>query len=416
MLIPSLGLTDHSKLSNLAAAASGHTGFALSAAGVTNGDSHDHVGGDGAQIAYSGLSGLPNLALYGLLAADPQTWTGLNTFTKVPAGAGVGQGSVYINPATNGGAAGNVVQGWAINGTVLAALLANGRLGLGTVLPLALLHVGAGTANNSVDCCVLISRTVADDIAGNGHAFSDSSVVTRGGGIGYNSFDGRVTISGVSFDHYASFQASPTINISGTITNVYGCVFQPVPLGGIITNAYGMWVGNASGAGTIGTYYGLYVAALTKGGTNWGIYTANSTPNFLGGDTTIYSGVDSTTLTVGSQASAGRQSFFSQLGKSAGGTAMSAAWNLTNDGWYTLALQGAATALRINSTNGKIGLGVDPTAYLHIKAGTATAGTAPVKIATGGVLNTTPEPGAIETDALHIYWVKADGTRLQLDN
>jgi hypothetical protein len=29
--------------------------------GVTNGDSHDHVGGDGAQIAYSGLSGLPTL-------------------------------------------------------------------------------------------------------------------------------------------------------------------------------------------------------------------------------------------------------------------------------------------------------------------------------------------------------------------
>lgn len=29
--------------------------------GVTNGDSHDHNGGDGAQIAYSGLSGLPTL-------------------------------------------------------------------------------------------------------------------------------------------------------------------------------------------------------------------------------------------------------------------------------------------------------------------------------------------------------------------
>lgn len=28
---------------------------------VTNGDSHDHSGGDGAQIAYSGLSGLPTL-------------------------------------------------------------------------------------------------------------------------------------------------------------------------------------------------------------------------------------------------------------------------------------------------------------------------------------------------------------------
>jgi len=35
--------------------------FAIAAKGVTNGDSHDHAGGDGAQIAYSGLSGLPTI-------------------------------------------------------------------------------------------------------------------------------------------------------------------------------------------------------------------------------------------------------------------------------------------------------------------------------------------------------------------
>jgi|GEM_PF-5716306 len=35
--------------------------FAVAARGVTNGDSHDHSGGDGAQIAYSSLSGTPSL-------------------------------------------------------------------------------------------------------------------------------------------------------------------------------------------------------------------------------------------------------------------------------------------------------------------------------------------------------------------
>lgn len=35
--------------------------YAPIANGVTNGDSHDHSGGDGGQIAYSGLSGLPTL-------------------------------------------------------------------------------------------------------------------------------------------------------------------------------------------------------------------------------------------------------------------------------------------------------------------------------------------------------------------
>jgi hypothetical protein len=42
-------------------AAEGDATYAPIAAGVTNGDSHNHNGGDGAQIAYSTLSGLPTL-------------------------------------------------------------------------------------------------------------------------------------------------------------------------------------------------------------------------------------------------------------------------------------------------------------------------------------------------------------------
>lgn len=43
------------------AAYTASTAYATAAQGVTNGDSHDHSGGDGGQIAYSGLSGLPTL-------------------------------------------------------------------------------------------------------------------------------------------------------------------------------------------------------------------------------------------------------------------------------------------------------------------------------------------------------------------
>lgn len=47
---------------------------------------------------------------------------------------------------------------------------------------------------------------------------------------------------------------------------------------------------------------------------------------------------------------------------------------------------------------GKIGIGITtPTAVLHLKAGTATAGTAPLKIAPGSLL-TAPEIGSIEVD------------------
>jgi lysophospholipase L1-like esterase len=55
------------------------------------------------------------------------------------------------------------------------------------------------------------------------------------------------------------------------------------------------------------------------------------------------------------------------------------------------------------------------TAYLHIAAGTATAGTAPLKL-NSGVNLTTTEAGAIEYDGSHLYFTATNaGTRFQLD-
>lgn len=62
-------VTDHGALTGLAdddhtqyhTDARGDARYAPLAKGVTNGDSHDHNGGDGAQIAYANLSGLPSL-------------------------------------------------------------------------------------------------------------------------------------------------------------------------------------------------------------------------------------------------------------------------------------------------------------------------------------------------------------------
>lgn len=56
-----------------------------------------------------------------------------------------------------------------------------------------------------------------------------------------------------------------------------------------------------------------------------------------------------------------------------------------------------------------------PTARLHLPAGTATAGTAPLKINSGTLLGTT-EAGAIENDGTHLYFTASNGgTRYQLD-
>lgn len=63
------------------------------------------------------------------------------------------------------------------------------------------------------------------------------------------------------------------------------------------------------------------------------------------------------------------------------------------------------------NTNGIIGIAnnmyigditTSPTAYLHLKAGTAAAGTSPLKL-TPGVINATAEPGAIEFDSTYFY-------------
>lgn len=52
---------------------------------------------------------------------------------------------------------------------------------------------------------------------------------------------------------------------------------------------------------------------------------------------------------------------------------------------------------------GNVGIGTTtPSAYLHLKAGTATANTAPIKL-TAGVVNTTPEAGTVEFDGTDWY-------------
>jgi hypothetical protein len=55
------------------------------------------------------------------------------------------------------------------------------------------------------------------------------------------------------------------------------------------------------------------------------------------------------------------------------------------------------------TTDGKVGLNVnDPTARLHLPAGSATEGTAPLKL-TAGPLMAVQEDGAIEWDGLNLY-------------
>lgn len=69
-----------------------------------------------------------------------------------------------------------------------------------------------------------------------------------------------------------------------------------------------------------------------------------------------------------------------------------------------------AEAVRITS-NQRVGIGVNaPTAMLHLKAGTATASTAPLKFNSGTNL-TTAEAGAMEYDGTDLYFTRTGTTR-----
>jgi hypothetical protein len=76
--------------------------------------------------------------------------------------------------------------------------------------------------------------------------------------------------------------------------------------------------------------------------------------------------------------------------------------------------QGSAAPANGAIIEGSVGIGVaSPTAALHLKAGTATASTAPLKL-TSGIALTTPEDGAIEYHSSHLYFTIGT-TRYQLD-
>jgi len=180
-----------------------------------------------------------------------------------------------------------------------------GNVGIGTTEPIAPLHVGNSPISNSSDAVILISRLVNDTGAGsgiNGHAFSDSSTITRGGAIGYNSFDGRAIISGSNdFNHYAVFQNGATYGSSGTMGIMYGFINAPTITAGTITSMYGAYTADPIGGGTVINNYGVFVPQLSKGVTkNYAIYTAGTTQSWFGGAV----GIGGTT-TIGSVSTLG---------------------------------------------------------------------------------------------------------------
>ena len=67
----------------------------------------------------------------------------------------------------------------------------------------------------------------------------------------------------------------------------------------------------------------------------------------------------------------------------------------------------------VDTTNSRVGINIQPTAQFHVKAGTITAGTAPIKLTTGAALSII-EDGSIEYHTSHLYF-SIGTTRYQID-
>jgi hypothetical protein len=180
----------------------------------------------------------------------------------------------------------------------------------------------------------------------------------------------------------------------------------------------------------------LYVAngnvGIGQGADTWRLRIANSsTFQFLA----VYTGTSGTTAGAGLQngitatpSNGHRLGFLTFGGEITGSTIVnSVALSAYATQNWSAGNKGAALAIEITPNgsttrservrfdqNGNVGIGqTSPTAVLHIKAGTAAASTAPIKL-TAGTLNTTPEAGAIEFDGTNLYFTDSGGTRRQI--
>ena len=323
---------------------------------------------------------------------------------------------------------------------------ASNNIGIGTAAPTHKLHIVNNTsqsglfsntvlsgavsiANINANALLLDFTPTADIIGFAGYAEIDCRGTNNSTGIGMNGFgslaynratagtitnftgfyaDCRNLSTGV-ITNFAANRVITALNASGTVTNFYGYKVDAQTIGSTLCVGYQSAIAAATGR------YNLYMDGTAQNYLAGNVGIGNSTPT---SKLEVYK--SSTSTTIGNDAtvsltntSATNNNFSSLFFQDANAFPVGQVSVQITDHTNHIAdlvfatRNGAAGALYTEKMrimgNGRVGIGVTaPTAVLHLKAGTATASTAPLKF-TSGALNTTAEPGAVEflTDAYY---------------
>jgi hypothetical protein len=260
------------------------------------------------------------------------TWTTPTTLTFTT-GLSAGQTVLYRYTTS-------VPVGTAIAGGVNGQLLYNNSgivNGFASVTPLSVtdgtniltscqgIFIG-NNASSGDSSAVLVGRGLSGSLSTGAHAYRDESTYTSPSGsglFGYSSFDSIPTIGGsVHWNHAHSYQARIQYTGSGTNDEIYGFGMQLNHTGsGTVTNVYGVRMMDALGSGTITNQVALWVDPLTRGSSNYVVYSlSTSVPSYHGGRWQVGNGVQADApATVGVSAIKGTGSASSYAGQFIGG-------------------------------------------------------------------------------------------------
>lgn len=281
----------------------------------------------------------------------------------------------------------------------------NNRLGLGTTSPSFVLHAIQNTGN---DAEFLLQNTSA----GKGSYFAVQ------GNSNFVAFDilnatGSPQNWKIGMFGNSKFTILNNLNNAGVLTTPFVIGTDDKVTFSSLTNGLVKSTSGLLSNATAGTDYQLPITLTTTGTSGAATFIANTLniPQYAGTTYTFSTGLTNASGTITSNLS---------TGVSGGQTAIGGTGSGDN---FTLSSTSNGTKGKIvfgtsvyDEVNNRLGIGqTTPTAVLHIKAGTATASTAPLKFTAGTNLTTT-EAGAIEYDGTHLYFTATNaGTRYQLD-